>query len=143
MRASYLFSFVLGGLFAALLTFSLLGPQGPTGFAVAPATNHLTGELSIVTDQFADGFGRPVVRITVLGDLVYDEVMVNGEVRTLSGTQATDKFLSDKGSILVSLPEGEHVVHAYSCTDTIAGWQCGCRNPEDCGHWMKRDVIVE
>lgn len=143
MRPVYIFL-----LLAAVAALGLLGitsstPHGPTGFTIAPATHYVDGsEVLIKADVLDAPLGPSPVKITVLGDLVYKTVLVDGEEYSLLGDEVSDEWYARRGTIILRLEPGEHVIHGYSCLDE-AGWKCGCLNEDNCNNWMSRTVLVE
>jgi hypothetical protein len=126
-----------------LLLLAACMPQGPTGQAVAGPTHWVDGSSVLVKAQVFDSLiGDPTVRITVVGDIVYERVIINGEEHVLAGQRFRGQWLSERGSVVVRLPPGEYSILAYSCFERFSGWDCGCQKEGDCGHWMERSLRV-
>lgn len=129
---------------AGLAGLATLLPNGPTGNAIAPPTHWVDGSERLITYQVLDApAGNTPVRIRVHGDIVYKTVLVNGEPYELTGKDVDNQWLEEEGAIVLRLENGEHIVNAYSCQDTLTGWKCGCVNDNNCNNWMQRKIVVE
>lgn len=128
--------------FCLLFVLAACMPGPPTGDVVAPPTHFLDGERLVTFSLIDNGFAGKGAHITVRGDLVYDVVLVDGREYRLSGNALRGDWLTDEGSVIAFLPPGEYDVQAYSCFESSFEWKCGCKNPDDCGHWMYRTIMI-
>lgn len=132
-------SAVLLAVFVLLVACS---PQPPTGNTVARSAHWENGDPLIIAQPLSPVFDMTPVRVSVQGDLVYSTLIVDGASRNLSGDPRSGPWLSGPGTAVVYLSPGEHELRAYSCFDTLTGWECGCKRTGDCGHWVARTITV-
>ncbi len=125
-----------------LLVVAACMPRGPTGNIVAPPSHSVNGNTAVTTEIFPHTDQPATVRVTATGDIVYRAFRVDGQPYTLVGQEKDNQWLTGSGTAIVYLWPGTHTIDAYTCTQTLTSWKCGCTNGNDCGHWMQETIDV-